>query len=131
MVAAQRRQCSPLLSDENDVMAIYELHESGIKRLQKTTFAGQGIRERQDIQRMLREQIEIISEGTMVIAEEFGHWDASRRRIDLLCIDKDADPPPLNGSTLKYGFDHEGGSQWQRSDTSPTRSSRSFGRLRF
>jgi|TARA_R110000851_G_scaffold286024_1_gene439878 endonuclease NucS-like protein len=71
-------------------MAIYELHESGIKRLQKTTFAGQGIRERQDIQRMLREQIEIISEGTMVIAEEFGHWDASRRRIDLLCIDKDA-----------------------------------------
>src|SRR5690606_33328946 len=41
------------------------------------------------------------------------------------------DPPPLNGSTLKYGFDHEGGPQWQTSDTSPTRSSRSFGRLRF
>src|SRR5690606_8975075 len=38
------------------------------------------------------------------------------------------DPPPLNGSTLKYGFDHEGGPQWQTSDTSPTRSSRSFGR---
>src|SRR5690606_12060741 len=43
----------------------------------------------------------------------------------------DGDPPPLNGSTLKYGFDHEGGPQWQTSDTSPTRSSRSFGRLRF
>src|SRR5690606_19537989 len=42
-----------------------------------------------------------------------------------------SDPPPLNGSTLKYGFDHEGGPQWQTSDTSPTRSSRSFGRLRF
>src|SRR5690606_1322872 len=41
------------------------------------------------------------------------------------------DPPPLNGSTLKYGFDHEGGPQWPTSDTSPTRSSRSFGRLRF
>src|SRR5690606_34214467 len=43
----------------------------------------------------------------------------------------EVDPPPLNGSTLKYGFDHEGGPQWQTSDTSPTRSSRSFGRLRF
>src|SRR5690606_41546710 len=32
-----------------------------------------------------------------------------------------ADPPPLNGSTLKYGFDHEGGPQWQTSATIPTR----------
>ena len=71
-------------------MPIYELSDSGIERLQRTTFADQGIRERQDIQRLLREQIEIISDKTMVIAEEFGDWDASRRRIDLLCIDKDA-----------------------------------------
>ena len=26
----------------------------------------------------------------MVIAEEFGDWGASRRQIDLLCIDKEA-----------------------------------------
>jgi hypothetical protein len=71
-------------------VAIYELSDTGIKRLQKTTFASRGIRERQDIQRLLRDQIEIISEQTMVIAEEFGDWDASRRRIDLLCIDKEA-----------------------------------------
>src|SRR5690606_5657725 len=50
--------------------------------------------------------------------------------VDALGLFLD-DPPPLNGSTLKYGFDHEGGPQWQTSDTSPTRSSRSFGRLRF
>lgn len=71
-------------------MAIYELSETGIKLLRKTTFADQGIRERQDIQRILRDQIEIVSESTMVVAEEFGDWDSSRRRIDLLCIDKDA-----------------------------------------
>jgi len=71
-------------------MAIYELSNTGIKRLQKTTFADQGIRERQDIQRLLRDQIEIISDQTLVIAEEFGDWEASRRRIDLLCIDKEA-----------------------------------------
>ena len=71
-------------------MPIYELSDTGIKRLQKTTFADRGIRERQDIQRLLRNQIEIISDQTMVIAEEFGDWDVSRRRIDLLCIDKEA-----------------------------------------
>ena len=71
-------------------MPIFELCDEGIKRLPKTTFAEQGIRERQDIHRLLRDQIEIISENTMVIAEEFGDWDASRRRIDLLCVDKGA-----------------------------------------
>lgn len=71
-------------------MPIYELSDTGIRRLQKTTFADRGIRERQDIQRLLRDQIDIISDQTMVIAEEFGDWDASRRRIDLLCIDKEA-----------------------------------------
>ncbi len=71
-------------------MAIYEFNEGGIKRLRKTTFADQGIRERQDIQPLIRDQIEIISDKAMVIAEEFGNWDASRRRIDLLCIDKEA-----------------------------------------
>jgi len=32
----------------------------------------------------LREQIEIISPDTLVVAEEFGDWEESRRRIDLL-----------------------------------------------
>ncbi|MCG7876656.1 MAG: hypothetical protein N0E59_22585 [Candidatus Thiodiazotropha taylori] len=71
-------------------MAIYEFNGEGIRRLQKTSFADRGIHERRDIQRLLRDQIEIISDRTMVVAEEFGDWDASRRRIDLLCIDKDA-----------------------------------------
>ena len=71
-------------------MAIYEFTNEGIRRLQKTSFADRGIQERRDIQRLLRNQIEIISDRTMVVAEEFGDWDASRRRIDLLCIDKEA-----------------------------------------
>jgi hypothetical protein len=39
---------------------------------------------------LLRNQIEIISPDTLIIAEEFGEWEDSRRRIDLLGIDKDA-----------------------------------------
>ena len=71
-------------------MAIYKFTDEGIQRLQKTSFADRGIHEKRDIQRLLRDQIEIISDRTMVVAEEFGDWDKSRRRIDLLCIDKEA-----------------------------------------
>ncbi len=56
-------------------MPIYELSDTGIKPLQKTTFADQGIRERQDIQRLLREQIEIISAQTMFWSNGTGHFN--------------------------------------------------------
>jgi hypothetical protein len=71
-------------------MAIYELAENGIVPIKETTFAAQGIRERQDLQRLLKSQIEIIAPNTLLIAEEFGEWEDSRRRVDLLGIDKDA-----------------------------------------
>ena len=47
------------------------------------------IRERDDLQRILRDNIEVISPGTLIIAEEFGQWEDSRRRIDLLGIDSE------------------------------------------
>ncbi len=34
--------------------------------------------------------MEVIAPETLVISEEFGCWDDSRRRIDLLAVDKDA-----------------------------------------
>mgnify|MGYP001409384997 CR=1 FL=1 len=39
---------------------------------------------------MLREQISVLDDRLMVIAEEFGDWLDSSRRIDLLCIDSEA-----------------------------------------
>ena len=42
------------------------------------------------MQRLLREHIEVIAPDTLVISEEFGDWEDSRRRIDLLAIDKSA-----------------------------------------
>jgi len=71
-------------------MAIYEFTSETIHALSKTTFSELDMGERRDIQRLLREKIEVISPGTLVIAEEFCDWDASRRRIDLLGIDPDA-----------------------------------------
>ena len=49
-----------------------------------------GIAERADIQRLLRAQIDVIGDDLYVLAEEFGDWEDSKRRIDLLAIDADA-----------------------------------------
>ncbi|HOM30097.1 MAG TPA: hypothetical protein PLS81_11655 [Deltaproteobacteria bacterium] len=71
-------------------MAIYELRQDSIRLVPETNFKDENIRERYDLQRLLRDRIEIIDPHLMVIAEEFGNWEDSRRRIDLLALDKDA-----------------------------------------
>lgn len=71
-------------------MPIFELTTDKLRRIQETSFSVAKIREREDLQRLLRDQIEIISPNTLIIAEEFGEWEDSRRRIDLLCVDKNA-----------------------------------------
>jgi hypothetical protein len=71
-------------------MPIYEFGTIGIAPLKETTFGSAGMKERGDLQRLLRENIEVIAPNTLVISEEFGGWEDSRRRIDLLAIDRDA-----------------------------------------
>lgn len=69
-------------------MAIYELTGEAITPLSETTFSLEQLRERGDLQRLLRDHIGIVAAGTMVITEEFGSWEDSRRRIDLLALDR-------------------------------------------
>lgn len=69
-------------------MTLYTVNTDRFTPLEMTSFAAANVRERQDLQRLLRDQIEIIAQDVLVIAEEFGHWEDSRRRIDLLCIDR-------------------------------------------
>ena len=71
-------------------MPIYEFAPERILPLTKTTFGAMRLHERRDLQRLLRENISVIAPDTLVIAEEYGEWDDSRRRIDLLGIDSDA-----------------------------------------
>ena len=71
-------------------MAIYEFAQDGIHRLDEITFGTVGLHERRDLQRLLREHIDVIAPETLVISEEFHDWEDSQRRIDLLAIDKEA-----------------------------------------
>lgn len=71
-------------------MALYELGEDHMVTIKPTSFASANIKEREDLQRLLRERIEVIVPDGMVLAEEFSNWEESNRRIDLLVLDRDA-----------------------------------------
>lgn len=72
-------------------MPVYELSSDAIQPLEETSFIISGIRERSDLQRLLRNSISVIDRDVMVITEEFGDWEDSRRRIDLLGLDRRGD----------------------------------------
>lgn len=70
-------------------MAIFQITADDIRAVPQTTFAEQALKERDDLQRLLRRSIEHISPDTMILAEEFGSWDTGARRIDLLGLDRE------------------------------------------
>ncbi len=55
-------------------MTVYEMKPDRIEKLDETSFERAGIKERTDLQRLLRNQIDVISPDTLVISEEFGEW---------------------------------------------------------
>jgi hypothetical protein len=79
-----------LLEYHRSQMAIFRITDSSIEKVEETTFAREKLLERKDLQRRLKTSISVLSPDLMVIGEEFGDWEDSSRRIDLLCLDKDA-----------------------------------------
>ena len=71
-------------------MTLYSFNDDQLLPLDRTGFQAEHLRERQDLQRLIRDQIEVLDENLLVLSEEFGDWEDSRRRIDLLCLDGDA-----------------------------------------
>ena len=71
-------------------MTLYLINDENITPVVATTFAKQGLQERKHLQALLKSRPEVISPNTMIVAEEFSDWDDSRRRIDLLGVDKEA-----------------------------------------
>jgi hypothetical protein len=71
-------------------MPIFEITHEAITAVPVTTFEGEGILERSDLQRILRSNVGAITPDCFVLAEEYGDWADAKRRIDLLCIDSDA-----------------------------------------
>jgi hypothetical protein len=71
-------------------MPLFEIRDHSLAALTATTFSAEGIQERRHLQRMLRDQVRVLADDLLVIAEEFGNWEDSQRRIDLLAVDRQA-----------------------------------------
>ena len=69
-------------------MSLYRVTPAKLEPVPRTTFAVEKLLERKDLQRLLRSDIRPIGDDLMVIAEEFGEWEDSSRRIDLLCLNR-------------------------------------------
>ena len=58
--------------------------------VETTTFVDAEILERSHLQQAIKNNISVIAPDCLVIAEEYSDWDGSRKRIDLLAIDRGA-----------------------------------------
>jgi hypothetical protein len=69
-------------------MSLYEIAASGLVLNEPAALADLGLYERADLQRVIRDEIGVLGDDLLVVAEEFGQWEDARRRIDLLAVDK-------------------------------------------
>jgi len=67
-------------------MTVYRYTKDSIILLANATFSSLKIGERDDLQHLLRDKIEVIAPDTLVIAEEFCDWDDSRRKHIRNCF---------------------------------------------
>ena len=69
-------------------MAIYRITDGKkLEQIPETSFETEGIKERDDLQRMLSVQPDVLEVGLFILADEYGDWEESNRRIDLLALD--------------------------------------------
>jgi hypothetical protein len=69
-------------------MSLYSFGNNGLSEIKMATMSNLKIRERQDLQDVLRTNIEAVAPDVLIISEEYSGWQDSKRRIDLLGIDR-------------------------------------------
>ncbi len=77
------------LREIDTIMAIFKFNNDSFEKVEQTQFSNEGILERQHIQNALKKQIDVIAPDILIISEEFSEWSDSKRRIDLLGVDKE------------------------------------------
>ena len=70
-------------------MPLYRWNADNLEAVPPTTFEAEQLQERAHLQRLLRDQPDVLEEGLFIVEEEFSDWEDSRLRIDLLAVDKE------------------------------------------
>ena len=70
-------------------MALYRVDEAdgSLSEIPETWLSGEGMKERGDLQRWLRDHPGALEADLFVLAEEYSDWEDSNRSIDLLALD--------------------------------------------
>jgi hypothetical protein len=71
-------------------MVLYDMSNGQLNEVAATRFADEGVLEREHLQAAIRENVAILGDDLLVVAEEFGEFADANRRIDLLCVDRSA-----------------------------------------
>jgi hypothetical protein len=67
---------------------LFEMTREDLVECRPVTFAHLEIKEREGLQHVLRDHINVLGDDLLVISEEYGEWEDARRRIDLLALDR-------------------------------------------
>ncbi|HUX22488.1 MAG TPA: hypothetical protein VMW69_14715 [Spirochaetia bacterium] len=70
-------------------MPIFDFTNGKLSPVDRTDFGSEGVLERSHLQAALKNQIDIVCPDCLVIAEELSEWEDSRRRVDLLAVDRE------------------------------------------
>jgi hypothetical protein len=70
-------------------VALFELTNQTLVQVPETRFDSEVLKSK-DLQRLLRQDISVLSGDLKVLAHDYGNWEDSNLRIDLLCLDKEA-----------------------------------------
>ena len=69
-------------------MPLYRWNDENLEAVPPTTFEAEQLQEAK-LQRLLRDQPDVLEEGLFIVAEEFSNWQESGRSIDLLALDSE------------------------------------------
>ena len=69
-------------------MPLYRWTTDNLETIPPASFEAEQLQERTDLQRLLRDQPDVLEEGLFGVAEEFSNWEESGRSIDLLALDR-------------------------------------------
>lgn len=69
---------------------LYDMTDGHLSKVPGTTFKDEQVLERTHLQAAVRDHIDVLGDGLLVVAEEFGEFEDTHRRIDLLCVDRSA-----------------------------------------
>jgi len=81
-------------------MPLYKIDKQNLQEIKAITFNEAQLKERKDLQALLRDNPACIDPDLLIISEEYTNWQESLRRVDLLALERKKDDEAEGGVNL-------------------------------